>query len=631
MSLSESCGGYCGAVLQVDLSRGKWAKRPLSGKLARSFIGGRGFTTKMQWDALAPRTDPLSPENILVFAAGPLVGTGVPLAARFTVGGKSPLTGILGDSNCGGQWGPELKFSGYDMVVVRGRSKSPVYLWIDNDKIEIKNADAVWGKNTFETDTIIKEEVGDEDIEVAMIGQAGENQVKYACIMAHMYNAAGRTGMGCVMGSKNLKAIAVRGSKGVSICNVKKFMKLVDQFNEILRNDTMSSKVAPKLGTPMWVESAVAAGSVATRNYSAAGFTEGWEKISGDALRDKYVSRIIGCFGCRICCHRYSVIKDGEFGSTCAATPEYFCLSTFGFQCGNNNLESIIKANQLCNLYGLDIASGGAVIAFAMECYEKGLITKKDTGGLGLEWGNYRSIVELVERIALRKGIGDLLAEGSRRAAERIGKGAEKYAMQIKGMEIPETDPRARKAYAYRYCLATRGGDHLRAPNARFNLGQQIPFEEVGQMHKYSEDYKALIDSLGVCHFVIETYFDGSDKGFDLRQKALIDFYSAVTGLDADLESLMKVGERVYNLEKAFNVREGLTRADDVFPERFLKEPMPFGPHKGNVEDYYPRISENYYKARGWNIETSIPTRKKLMELELEDVATELEKARENR
>lgn len=507
--------------------------------------------------------------------------------------------------------------------------------------MEIRDADYLWGKSTSQTERIIKDEIGDTNIKVASIGQAGENLVKFACIMNDIDHAAGRCGLGAVMGSKNLKAVVVRGSNDIKIWNSKKFLDAVDEIVGVLQKDPETSIVRPKYGTTFLVTLLNEVGRLITRNLQT-GVFEGAEKISGEALNERYLVKSRGCFGCYIGCDRYSAVTEGPFAGTYVGGPEYEVIMSFGSRCGNDNLPSIIKANELVNEYGLDALSAGGAISFAMECFEKGIITSRDADGLDLSWGNYEAILKLIELIAFRKGIGNILAEGSRAAAEIIGKGSQKYAMQVKGLDIPSGDPRAGKAFGLAYATSDRGADHLRGLPTYFerlakeeeaikmfgspDAVKHHEWKGKGKAVKWHEELCAIPDMLGICkiascnasrlEYLIAKVIDGGSK-----------LYSAATGIILSSDELVMVAERVINLGRAYNVREGITRKDDTYPDRILKEPMPEGPAKGEVLELDPMLDE-YYEARGWNKSTGIPTREKLLELGLEDVAEELKRCK---
>ena len=618
-------GGYAGTVLQVDLSRGEVHKEPLDEGLARAYIGGRGFTSRLQYDLIQPEVDPLSPGNVVILAPGPLSGTPAPSSGRFTLGGRSPLTGVLGDANSGGFFGAILKRAGYDLILFHGQSPQPVYLWIWNDGVELRDARPLWGKDTHETARLIKEEVG-RAISTAIIGQAGENLVHFAGLIVDGEHAAARTGLGAVLGSKKLKGIAVRGTHDVPICDPNAFEALSQELYEILKEDSRSGEELPRYGTTALLDHHTHIGGVNTRNYQT-GLFEGKEKIDGDYLNEHYLVKATACYRCPCNCDRYSRVGEGEFAGTEVGGPEYSTLVAFGSGCGNDNLASILKANELCNRYGLDTIDTGNIIAWTMELYQRGLLTKEETGGLDLTWGNYHAILEMVERIAFRKGtFADLLAEGISGAAQEIGRGAERYAVHVKGMTPPPLDARAVKVYNFRYAVSSRGADHLRisAPGA-YGL-DFFPLSEAAAKLKHWEEIVTIPDLMGLCKFPYSYYAESVERTLHKMLEVVPGLYSAATGLKVTGDDLLLAAERVNNVERAHNCRLGLTAAHDTMPPRFTEDPMPEGPAKGNRFDILEPMKEAWYTVHGWNKETGIPTRERLESLGLKDIADDLER-----
>ena len=632
--------GYAGQYLEVNLTTGKIVKKILPKELAKAYLGGTGFAAKILWDRVKPGIDPLGLDNVLVFATGPITGTFFPPAGRFMVAAKSPLTGIWGEAHCGGHFGPEIKYAGYDMVVFEGKAEKPVYLYIDDDYVELKDATHLWGKTTRETTKSIQEELGDDSIKVACIGPAGENKVRFACVIVDFYRAAGRTGMGAVMGSKNLKAIAVRGTRSITVADPDKFFELaVDGLERETKSKLglMAQESLGKTGTPSLVELENEIGRLPTKNHWTGTFKDA-DKISGETIRKKYRTSRESCFSCGIQCKFISHVSSGPYKGTLSGGPEYESIFALGSNCMVSDVEAVLHANMLCNEYGLDTISTGKVISFAMECYEHEIITKEDTDGLDLTWGNAESEIQLIHKIAKREGFGNLLAEGVKRAAEKIGKGAEKFALHVKGLECSGQDPRGQYSVGLTYAVNVRGADHLRSLSCYEELGYpDVAAERYGsdkaeeimnlRSPKYKamvvldlEDLYAIVDSLIICKYGTMWppiyYWDDFAK-----------IIPALTGMKeySDIEYVKKVGARISTLRKAFNVREGLDRKDDTLPERFLKEPMPEGPAKGHTCPLDIMLDE-YYELRGWNKETGIPTRKSLEELDLSDVADELEK-----
>ena len=625
-----------GKILRVNLSKQKITVEKLEEKTARKYIGGRGLGAEILFNELKPGIDPLGPENKLVVATGVL--TGIPFGgnSRYVVMAKSPLTGIWGEANASGFFGPELKRAGYDAIIIEEKANAPVYLWIHNGEAEIRDANHLWGKITGETQGIIRNEVKDKNTRVACIGPGGENLVKYACIMSDLNRAAGRTGMGAVMGSKRLKAIAARGTEKIEFAEEKKLMELARIANKEVWGGSYGDLLY-KYGTDGDLDDLDATGRLPTKNFGKSIF-EGAERITGETMAETILVRRKACYACPIACIRVVEAKKPYVVDAAYGGPEYETTAALGSLCMNDNLVAVAKANELCNKYSIDTISTGVAIAFAMECYEKGIITKKDTEGIDLTWGNHKAMIQLIEKIAYRKGFGDVLAEGVKRAAEKIGKGAEKFAVHIKGQEVPMHEPRGKKGLAISYATSNRGACHLQAEHDDIFENEKWLCPEIGldetlthrdrlylgkekaKMVKIAGDLWALYDSLIVCKFT--AYPEGG-----ISVGRLADIVVAATGWDITINDLMIVGERAFNLCRAFNVREGITRKDDVLPTR-LMEPLPEGPYKGETipQNLLNRVLDDYYEFRGWHKETGIPSEKKLIELDLKYVAEELRK-----
>jgi aldehyde:ferredoxin oxidoreductase len=632
--------GYMGKILRVNLTDAKVSQERLEENVARKFIGGRGLGAKILFDELKPGIDPLGLENKLVIATGVVTGIPFPGNSCHSLMAKSPLTGIWGEAHAKGFFGPELKSAGYDAIIIEGKADAPVYLWINDEKAEIKNASHLWGKLTRETQNIVKMEVKDERAQVGCIGPAGENLVRFANVLFDFNHVAGRTGMGAVMGSKKLKAIAVRGTSRVRYAHEEKLV------------DLLLAKFADKeaLKGPYWPDGLYKFGSLADLSYwQATGrlptmnfrkcLFPGYEAVSAETLAESaYVIRHNTCPYCNVACNRATKVShplevDPEY-----AAPEYESVAALSSFCMNSDLPSVLKGIELCNKYAMDTVSTGVVIAFAMECYEKGLITKEDTEGLDLTWGNREFLVQLVEKIARRQGIGDLLAEGVKKAAEKIGKGADAFAMHVKGLELPMHEFRGMKGHALAVATSNRGGCHLQVETDDLFEGQLCP--EIGidettmpknyrdrlyagpekvKLNKIVGDLFALFDSFVVCKWTV--YPCGGTKITTLN-----DIVAKATGWGVTINELMKTGERIFNLCRAFNVREGITRKDDTLPKRFA-EPLPEGSYKGETfsSQTLAKMLDYYYEFRGWDKETGVPTKEKLEELELGYVAKELE------
>lgn len=627
--MSTFAGGYAGQILYVNLSDGSLQKKPLERDFATRYIGGRGFSSRILWDELEAGIDPYSPENIVIIAAGPLNGTPTPSASRLTVAAKSPLTGALGDANSGGYFAPELKYAGFDAIVVKGISSEPVYLWVEDGQAELRQAKHLWGLGIHAVCERLKEETDDETIHICAIGPGGENLVRYACVLTDGESAAGRCGIGAVMGAKRLKAVVVRGSRDVGLADPKRFKAALDAYRETLEGETWTETLR-RLGTPNLVAHRQKLGIWGAKNFQRA-TVEGWEKISGEAFREKFLLKAMGCMGCMVRCRRYSAITEGPFAPTYTKGPEYDVINALGAKPYITDPAVILRAQYLCDDFGIDVQSAGSSIAMAMELYERGLLKKEQVDGQELVFGNGEALLHFLEKIAYRRGFGDLLAEGTKIMGERLN--AAYYAIHVKGLEVDATDPRMFVTRALTYSVATRGSCHLRGfpyidefitpeeAEAFFGTPAVASLEALegkGKMVAWSEDWVTLADLTGVCKFA--WYRSRSfpmliKRGLELMSEILV----AATGLPFTPEALLRCGERVYNVEKLFNLREGFGREADYPPERFFREEIPDGPSKGaklNRVDY-DRVLEDYYGARGWDKKTGKPTRKKLRELGL--------------
>lgn len=618
-------GGYAGWALRVDLTRGEVRKEPLDEALARAYIGGRGFTARLEYDLIPPQVDPLGPENVVIVAPGPLTGTPAPSTARFTLGARSPLTGILGDANSGGFFGAILKRAGFDLILLHGQSPGPVYLWMENGRAELRDARHLWGKDTHEAARLIREEMG-RGVSMALIGQAGENLVRFAGLIVDGEHAAARTGLGAVLGSKRFKGFAVRGTQDVPIHDLQRFAELAEELAEILRVDKRSGGELVQYGTTALLDHHTEIGGVNTRNFQS-GIFEGKERIDGDALNALYLAKTTGCYRCPVKCDRYSRVEEGEFAGTEVGGPEYSTLVAFGSACGNDNLASILKANEMCNKFGLDTIETGNLIAWSMELYQRGILSKEKTDGVDLTWGNYHAILEMVERIAFRKGpFADLLAEGILSAAQEIGQDAERYAVHAKGMTPPPLDARAVKVYNFRYAVSTRGADHLRisAPGA-YGL-DVLPRMEAAEKLRLWEGIVTIPDLMGLCKFPYSYYAETVDRTLHKMLHIVPGLFSAATGVEVTGDDLLLVARRVANVERAHNCRLGLTAKDDTLPPRFTEEALPEGPSKGKVYDILDSMKEAWYSVHGWDVQTGIPKRETLEALGLGDIADDLER-----
>jgi aldehyde:ferredoxin oxidoreductase len=625
--------GFAGKWLDVNLTRGTLQAREMSTSLAERFLGGNGLGTQMLWDEVGPNVDPLGPDNLLILAAGPLVGTLMPNSCRMEAVAKSPLTGIYGDANAGGFFGPELKFAGWDAVVVRGQAARPVYLAVAGDRAELRDASELWGLTTARTEAAIRQSWGDAAVKVACIGPAGERLVRFASIQVTSQRSLGRCGLGAVMGSKNLKAVAVRGQGPVRVADPARCHDLAVSFHQRLRGNPIYKAVSAH-GTPGIVSLMDPLGRFPTRNFQMGSFPD-VDRINAEALEARAFVRHLACFGCPIGCDKLHVLPDGRFAGTALRSVEYETLNAMGANVWNADLDAILKANRLCDDLGMDTISAGRTISFAMELWQEEILTLDDTGGLWLEWGNSDVVLRLLEQIATREGLGDLLAEGVRHAAEVIGRGADKYAMHVKGMEIAAQDGRAQRSMGLAHATSSRGADHLKAfpvidetgypDEARRRYGEAY-LPEMAQplatrhkpfLVKDGEDFGAVVDSVGMCKsggtFVLaELYWP------DLAQAL-----EATTGIEMPIERLKQIGERIYNLQRCYNALHGITRADDRLPRRFTHEPSPSGNAAGQVIDLEPMLDE-YYQLRGWGSFTGWPSAARLHELGLDEAASRL-------
>ncbi len=598
--------GWSGTILRVNLTTGTVTTQPTDLKDATLFLGARGLGDKIYIDEVDPKVDPLSPEDKMIFAPGPFSGTFAPSGGRYHVVTKSPLTGGIGGSNSGGSFGPEMKYAGYDALVVEGKAAKPSYIWIKNDKVEIRDASHVWGKWVRDTTDMLRLET-DIEAKVACIGPAGEKQGLMAAIMNEMNRAAGRGGVGAVMGSKNLKAIVVVGTKPIKVSDPKGFEAAVLKGREGIKQNPVGGTGLGTYGTDVLVNILNQIGSLPTRNFQD-GYFPTADKVGGESLSAKVLVRKRGCTACVISCGRGTKVTDPKYASE-GEGPEYEAAWSMGPDCAIDNLEAITKSNHLCNDLGLDPISVGSTIACAMEMFEAGIITLKDTGGIDLHFGNPDTLVQLTKMIGLREGIGNRLALGSYRFANSFGH--PEFSMTVKKQEMPAYDPRGVQGIGLEYATCNRGGCHVK--------GYTIAIEVLGQGPKLDprvtkdkpywvklfQDLTAAVDASGGCIF--GTFGMGGDD-----YAAMI---SALTGVTYTTEEYIKAGERIWNLERLFNLKAGFTDKDDVLPERLTKDPIKTGPAKGEIS-HVPEMLPEYYQLRGWD-KHGVPTKERLHELQL--------------
>ncbi len=625
--------GWAGQRLKVYLTEGKIVKEELPEQLRLEYLGGRGFNSKTLFDEVGPGIDPLGPENVFIVGIGPLAGTLAPGASRWTVTAKSPQTGIFCEGNGGGDFSTELKFAGYDQIIFYGRSPKPVYLWIKDDLVELSDAFCLWGKTTWDTRKLLVEELGDRQILELTIGPAGENLVRFAKILAQMNNAGGK-GMGAVMGSKNLKAVVVRGTGSVKIAKPEEFYKAAKQTYQKLK-DSSYIQMLRKTGTLYLPRFCSELHSVPTKNSQSGDF-EGWENLTSEVFESRYEVKHGGCFACPVGCKQYYEVKDGPY-ATHGYGCEYGTTYPFTFKTGSDNLAASLKLGTMCDQLGIDTHGCGATISFAMEAWQRGLLTAKDTDGLDLSWGNIDTVIELVRKIAYREGFGNLLAEGQTRASKQI-KGSEVCLVTTKGMCPSSYYPgeSESKAIALAYAVAPIGGSCHKGgimdfqgswfkkihPRLRKAVGEEVAirlpdvnnYEGEGVTCAVENDFVAALNCVEICMLACVDCLYEDDLAW---------LVSAATGVEMDGDGFMKVGERVFNIEKAFNVREGIRRKDDHLPKRFYFEEVT--PHgiKGINEAKFEAMLDEYYNFRGWDAE-GIPTKKKLDELNLSYVAEQI-------
>ena len=620
--------GNVGRALWADLSSGKIWEQELPEELYREFVGGYGLAARLIYEWQRPGRDPLEPDSLLAFAAGPLVGSGAPGTSRFTVAGKSPLTGTWGDASAGGFFGPELKAAGYDAILVRGCAHRPVYLTVVDGKANLCDASHLWGLDSYQTEDAIHAEMGDQRVRIACIGPAGESRSLIACIMHDKGRAAGRSGLGAAMGAKRLKAIAVRGRGRLSVFDPNRVSALRSDFLARLKeHPSHQARTLMTYGTAGNVASNLTQGAAAPRNWSLGG-RESFPQvdlINGENVV-KYQQRRYACHGCPVACGGVLAVAKGPYTVAEVHKPEYETLAAFGTLCLNSNVESIIKATDLCNRAGIDTISAGTAVAFALECYENGIITREESDGLELTWGNHEAIVALTEKIARRQGLGAVLADGVRVAAEQIGRGSDRFAVHIHGQEPAFHDPKLCPSRGTSYVADPTPGRHTAGTAAWVEMGRytsphpgiQLPkverYQYTGKGHIQAvwSNYKQIIEASGLCLSVNGMNF-------------LLDrFISAVSGWDFTIEELLVAGERIQQIRHCFNVREGLRPADFKLPDRLIgKPPLTVGPTAGVTIDIDSLVKE-YYEAMAWDLETGLPARERLEKLGLEQLMNDL-------
>ncbi|MFC1968480.1 aldehyde ferredoxin oxidoreductase family protein [Chloroflexota bacterium] len=617
MISGQTPGGYNGKILRVNLFSNNISIEEISGLFCRKYLGGAGFISYILWNELKQGIDPLGPDNKLIFALGPLTGTPIAGSGRHCVGAKSPLTGGFAKSEVGGYWGAELKHAGYDVIIIEGKAKRPVYLWIHDGEVSVRDACGLWGMNTKETQQAIRAELGDDLIRVAAIGPAGENLVRFACIINDLHDVAGRGGLGAVMGSKNVKAIGVRGHKKPETAEPER----LKEYSQWLLVNRQLWAGFHDTGTGGGMAAGEATGNLPVRNFRDGEFPN-VSKISGDTIRDTIRIRMESCYACSVRCKKVVKVEGSYSVDPAYGGPEYETLAALGSNCGVSDLKAIAKGNELCNAYTLDTISTGGVIAFAMECFENGLLSIEDTNGMQLCFGNAEVMLKLIDLIAKREGIGKILAEGTARAAQNIGKGASEFAMHVKGLEIPMHEPRLKAALGLGYMVNPHGADHCASfhdtmfstPGRlldRFrSLGivEPLPADEIGMrkvaMFRQIQLFRIVADCLLLCNFV------------PWNPDQVVNILAATTGWRTSIIEMLGIAERTLTMAKLFNNREGFTEADDILPKRFF-QPKTNGVLADKALDptRLEKAKSYYYAMMGWDKHTGIPTPEKIEEL----------------
>lgn len=622
-------GGYAGKILFVDLTQGKITEESLPESVYRDFIGGIGLGARILYERMKPKADPLGPDNMLGFVAGPCTGTTVPASGRYMVVTKSPLTGAWGDANSGGSFGPELKAAGYDGVFFSGISPKPVYLWLSSGKAELKDASHLWGKDTIETEEALRKELNEPRARIACIGPSGESCSLLASIITEKGRAAARGGVGAVMGSKRLKAVAVRGDKKVAVASPEKLKASREAAIKVFQAGDFQ-KGLTALGTGGGTSHLVGMGEIGIKNWSLFGMESMPTCTNLDTANlEKYKVKKYTCHGCPIACGAFLELKEGPFAVAGEVhRPEYETLAAFGLMCLNDSAESVVKANDICNRYGFDTISAGVTLAFAMECYDRGIISDKDTDGIKLTWGNAKAMVAMLEKMARREGFGAVLADGAKKAAEQIGKGSEEYAMHVHGRELPMHDTRNWPARSVGYTVDASASNHAFSDAAMmaelgiplgFDPALQTPkvelhgdYENKGPLYKMGFEIFELLSSAGLC--ALPTVFN---PGVPVAE-----FIAAVTGWDFTWAEGLNAGHRILTLRQAFNVREGLTPEEFKLPPRMVLSATT-GPNAGVKVDI-DALTSHCFAALGWDIKTGKPYRRTLINLGLDELTKDV-------
>jgi len=612
--------GFWNKILRVDLAKRQSTTEEINDEACKLFLGGAGIGAKILWEEVPPEINPFDANNRIIFSVGPFQGHPVPGSAKFCIASKSPLTNTYADSAAGASWGPLFKKAGYDALVIQGKSESPVYIYIEDDKVEIRDARDIWGMDSYQTVDRIREEIKDPKASVAVIGQAGEKLVKIACVVVDKHSFAGRCGLGAVMGSKNLKAVAVNGSKEVPVSNLSQLKSYNRRFFQEIHQASIESELRTH-GTPILCVTAEGYGDMPIKYWTGDTWPEGAEKIGAPNYTNVLTAKPYPCLYCPIGCHRYVEVEEPAEYKLKGTGPEYETLGMLGTNLLIDDLRAISIANDVCNRLGIDTISAGACVGFAMECYEKGIISKKDTAGMELKWGDPNILIDLVKQIGNKEGFGSIFSGGTLEAAKEIGNNALELVVHVKGLDFPAHDSRACWGLALTYATGTRGACHMRGVEEDVEMGGfYIP--EIGVTEEFAElfnpkgkallaakmqDYCAWLNSLVLCTFMAD--------GGGLSLTSILDLFNSITGWDWDADEAMLCGERIFTLQRLINLRDGYTRKDDILPPK-MYIPAEKGFRAGKVPPLDDLLSE-YYELRKWN-EKGQPTEERLRELRLD-------------
>ena len=608
---------YSGRILHIDVSTRKTHVQQVNEDFLKKYIGGVSLATRLVYDNTPKGADPLGPDNALCFAVSAFAGTMVPVGGKHAVAAKSPLTGFIGDCLASSYFSSSIKRAGYDGIVIKGKADKPIWIFIDDDSVTFHDAADLWGMETFPTEEAIRAKVGDERVRVTTVGPAGEKLVRFANLTNDRGRQAGRTGLGAVLGSKLVKAVAIRGTKPVTVADPDKLCEMSQHLSEVAQ--TGKTEKYRVLGTPSNVLNMNRLGILPTRNYQEGEF-EGAELVSGEYMHEHYTEKAIACAGCPIACEQIVHVKEGDYAGA-RTSVDYESLYAVGPNCGVSQMAAVIAAIERCDGLGMDTLSTGVTISWAMECFQRGILTKEDFGGLEPTWGNHQAVVALVKMIAAREGIGDLLAEGVKRAAAKVGKGSEHFAMHVKGLEACGYDARGVQTFALGCAVGTRGPCHNRSLAYEADIKGEVDRLKAGKdrgaIAKKAEEFAGVFDIVMLCKFIRNCF---KDIWTEIPQ-----LYTYATGIPLTADELKAVSERSWNLKKAFNIREGWKKEDDWLPPRWLEDPLPAGGSKGAYvkPDDLRIMLQSYYEARGWTPEGLIP-KSKLVALGLDDIAEDV-------